>query len=191
MSTPDALPLLTPGAHLDPADGACLMELVSVLAGQRWSDRPSGTDPTLATIARVVNDELSDIVRRRLAPLAATLVGRTGDPTRMAPAIVEAALQVAQRHLASPAPRLDRHRSRAARRLAARRRFLPAWLYARGPAQHAITAMTLALRRLPVDRRDAALLAVLQAALDSVPPREAAGPRPGGPSRIGDEWEVR
>src|SRR5258705_378604 len=102
MSTPDALPLLTPGAHLDPADGACLMELVSVLAGQRWSDQPTCTDPTLATIARVVNDGLSHPARQSLAPHAADLVGRTGDPARLAPALVERCLTVGQQHLPEP-----------------------------------------------------------------------------------------
>jgi hypothetical protein len=79
------------------------MELVSVLAGQPWSDHPACTDPTLATIARVVNDELSDPARQTLAQLAAELVGRTGDPARLAPALVHRCLPMAEAHLGAPA----------------------------------------------------------------------------------------
>ena len=167
-STPGGLPVLRPGAHLSPHDGACLMELVSVLAAEPFSDRPACTDATLATVARVVNDDMSDAARQALAPLAADLVGRAGDPGLLAPHLVHVCLTVAQRHLHAPSPRLDRHRRRAGRRLAIDHRVgprLPARLYARGPAQPAITAMTLALRALPIPDRDRALQAVLRAAI--------------------------
>jgi hypothetical protein len=192
MSTPDALPLLGPGAHLTPTDGACLMELVSVLAGQPWSDHPACTDPTLATIARVVNDELSDPARQTLAQLAAELVGRTGDPAWVAPALVHRCLPMAEAHLGSPARRLRRHQRRALRRLTAtgrRRPACPAWLYAWGPAQHAITGMVLALRRLPADRRDDALRAVLDAAVSVVPQRAPAAPAP-DPAAAAGVWST-
>ena len=42
---------------------------------------------------------------------------------------------------------------------------LTAWLYARGPAQQAITAMIMAVRRLPAKERDRALLQVFSAAV--------------------------
>ncbi|MEV4201354.1 hypothetical protein [Micromonospora globbae] len=175
--SPDPLPLLHPGAHFSPNDGACLMELVSVLAGQRWSDHPSCTDPTLATIARVVNDELTDSSRQALAPMAGSLIGRTGDPARLAPLLVRACLAAAQRLLPRPSRTLERHRRRAAQRLAALRRPRPAWaaqlaawLYVRGPAQQAITAMVLAVRRLPTDERDRALLHVFAAAMAATQP---------------------
>lgn len=179
MSTPDSLPLLSPGTHLSPDDGACLMELVSVLAAEPWSDQPACTDPTLATIARVVNDDMSDATRQAIVPLAADLVGRTGDPVHLAPHLVDLCLTVTQRHLPAPSPRLERHRRRAARRLAADHRLgvsLPAWLYARGPAQHAITAMILALRALPAADRDRALQTVLHAAVAAATQRPVAAP---------------
>ncbi|HEY2949515.1 MAG TPA: hypothetical protein VGJ53_14165 [Micromonosporaceae bacterium] len=170
---PDSLPVLTAGGHLRPADGACLMEYVSVLAGLPWSDRPRCTDPTLAAVARIVNDELTDAGRRDLGVRAVDLIGRTGPRGRLAPLIVEGCARVAFDHLPRRVPVLDRHRRRAARRIAAdsepgaRRPLLPAALYARGPALHAITATALALRALPPARRDAALLAVLDAAISA------------------------
>jgi hypothetical protein len=178
---PDRLPLLSPGAHLSPDDGACLMELVSVLAGARWSDTPACTDPTLATVARVVNDEMSDPARQHLAILAAELVGRRGDPARLAPAIVAACLSVAAAHVARPG-RLHRHQRRAARQLQPPPTGGPAdpihvrlvrYLYARGPAQHAITAAVVALRHLPPRVRDAALRQMLDAATAATPPASA------------------
>jgi hypothetical protein len=70
---PDGLPVLGAGAHLAPEDGVCLMEYVSVLAGQRFTDSPRCTGPTLAFLARLVNDTVDDGDRGLLAPLAAEL----------------------------------------------------------------------------------------------------------------------
>jgi hypothetical protein len=170
------LPLLRPGTHFVPEDGACLMEMVSMLAGEPFSDHPRCTDPTLATIARVVNDALDDDSRQALAPLASTLVGRSGNPVRLAPLLVDICLTITQQHLPQPSVDVERHRRRATRRLAALNRSRPAWaagptawLYARGPAQHAITAMIVALRRLPAHERDQTLLRVLGTAVAATP----------------------
>jgi len=77
---PDAMPVLTRGAHKKPRHGACLMEYVSVLAGDPFSDSPACTDPTLAAIARAVNDYSGDEQRQRLGRLASDLsvAGPTG-----------------------------------------------------------------------------------------------------------------
>ena len=64
---------LSPGAHLSPAEGTCLMEAVSVAAQLPWSDSPSCTHPRLAHLARLVNDSVSDRGRRRLAVLVPAL----------------------------------------------------------------------------------------------------------------------
>jgi hypothetical protein len=79
---PDQLPLLARGAHRSPQQGACLMEYVSVLAGERFSDRPRCTHPALALLARMVNDEILDpAARSKLALLAPELIGtRSTDP---------------------------------------------------------------------------------------------------------------
>jgi hypothetical protein len=73
MRVPDAMPVLTRGKHKRPRNGACLMEYVSVLAGGPFTDAPACTDPTLAIIARSVNDYSGDEMRQRLALLASDL----------------------------------------------------------------------------------------------------------------------
>lgn len=78
MSTPDFMPILSKGAHPDPSEGACVMEMVSFLAGEEWSDTPSCTHPVLARMAQVVNDRLPDAERHRLVPLIGRLFG-TGE----------------------------------------------------------------------------------------------------------------
>jgi hypothetical protein len=70
---PAGIPVLTRGKHRKPSHGACLMEYVSVLAGNPFSDAPACTDPTLAAVARAVNDYSGDAQRQRLALLATEL----------------------------------------------------------------------------------------------------------------------
>ena len=76
---PDALPSLAAGAHDSDTGEACVMEYVSLLAGEEWSDRPDCTHPLLAHEARTVNDELADHDRHLLVPLVGRLFGTTQD----------------------------------------------------------------------------------------------------------------
>lgn len=79
MTLPDFLPTISAGAH-DSGDGeACVMEYVSLLAGEEWSDRPECTHPLLAHEARTANDLLADADRGRLVPLVGRLFGTTDD----------------------------------------------------------------------------------------------------------------
>lgn len=75
---PDLLPVLGPGAHRRPRDGACFMEWASLLAGEPWSDHPRCTHPLLAHLARMVNDVVGDAARQRLVPLVPDVIGLTG-----------------------------------------------------------------------------------------------------------------
>jgi hypothetical protein len=59
------------------------MELVSYLAGERWSDHPACTHPLLAALARDVNDYTSDAARGQLAELIPSVIGLTGDDLRI------------------------------------------------------------------------------------------------------------
>jgi hypothetical protein len=167
---------LRPGAHLGPEDGVCLMEYVSMLAGEPFGDTPRCTDALLAAVARLVNDATSDDGRARLIGFAPRLVGcRSADP-RTAPAIVASAvtsvLDVA------PARRaLERHLRRAWRRAAAARDAAPGspaerirdLLYRYGPALHGVdAAVRAASRGGPVETRDALLRAVLGSAVTAV-----------------------
>lgn len=65
-TTPPGLPQLSAGSHPRPAEGGCFMEVVALLAGEPWSDRPACTHPLLAETARLVNDQLSDARRNEL-----------------------------------------------------------------------------------------------------------------------------
>jgi hypothetical protein len=76
---PELIPILSRGKHRSPRQGACFMELVSYLAGERWSDHPGCTHPLLAAVARDVNDYTSDAGRPRLAGLIPSVIGLTGE----------------------------------------------------------------------------------------------------------------
>jgi hypothetical protein len=51
------------------------MELVSKLAHEPWTDRPSCVHPALSAVARAVHDHSSPAGRRTLLPLAPSFVG--------------------------------------------------------------------------------------------------------------------
>ena len=93
MDLPQTLPSLTAGAHDAESGEACVMEYVSVLAGEPWSDRPECTHPVLAHEARTANDLLDDADRPRLVPLVGRLFGTSDD----SPAL-RARLRLTQAH---------------------------------------------------------------------------------------------
>lgn len=74
--------MLARGRHRSPRRGACFMELVSYLAGEKWSDHPRCTHPLLSALARAVNDASSDAARPLLAPLIPAVVGLDGNDVR-------------------------------------------------------------------------------------------------------------
>jgi hypothetical protein len=78
-ATPDRMPILSRGKHRRPRKGACFMEFASYLAGEKWSDHPACTHPLLASLARQVNDIVSDDYRPRLAGLIPDVIGLNGD----------------------------------------------------------------------------------------------------------------
>ncbi|WP_246852756.1 hypothetical protein [Naasia sp. SYSU D00948] len=84
VSPPSFLPTLSAGRHRNPKRGACFMEYASFLAGERWSDHPGCTHPVLGTIARGVNDFISDGARDGLLPLVPRVVGLSGSDPRIA-----------------------------------------------------------------------------------------------------------
>ncbi|CAN5315135.1 hypothetical protein BH09ACT5_BH09ACT5_01050 [soil metagenome] len=106
--TPEGMPLLSPGRHRTPRQGACFMEFASYLAGERWSDHPACTHATVAALARAVNDVSSDAGRSRLTALIPRVVGLTSDNPRL---MVEIALRAARAGL--PIANLERQRALA------------------------------------------------------------------------------
>src|SRR5262249_32862621 len=95
----ELIPILSRGKHRGSRAGACFMELVSYLAGERWGDHPACTHPLLAAVARDVNDCTSDAGRPRLAELIPSVIGLTGEDlhidVRIALACARRALSVA------------------------------------------------------------------------------------------------
>ncbi len=173
-SPESAHPTLSPGRHLAAADGTCLMEAVSRVAGLPWSDAPSCTHPLLGLLARLVNDASSDSGRRRLVALVPGLVAAgPGDADReavltahIATACTTAAMRsrptllLAQLHHASLVASRREARSLAPRqglKHRVRRR-----MFAGGPAARAVEAAVGACLRLPEGQRDAALLELLR-----------------------------
>lgn len=77
--SPSGLPALGRGRHRSARRGACFMEYASVLAGERWSDAPACTAPSLGVLARAVNDCSSDAGRQQLVLLVPDAVGAWGD----------------------------------------------------------------------------------------------------------------
>ena len=67
------------GKHTSPEHGACVMELASMLAGERFSDRPRTVCPVVGAFLRTYNDALDDECRQDLYRYAADVVDTTGD----------------------------------------------------------------------------------------------------------------
>ena len=67
---------LDAGSHSDPSDGHCLLEVVSLFAGELFSDSPRCVCPILAAYGRAWNDRLPDnAAREQLRQYIPRLVG--------------------------------------------------------------------------------------------------------------------
>jgi len=107
------------GRHTTATAGVCLMELVSVVAGEPFSDHPQCVHPALALAARVVNDQVGDTVRQGLVPLLPQMMSGPRRDLRAGPVIALSCLDTAlardddrrlrarRRHLLGYLDRLD------------------------------------------------------------------------------------
>src|SRR5215468_29118 len=88
---------LARGRHATPATGVCAMELASMIAHERFSDRSPSISPTIGAFLRTYNDGLNDERRQDLYAVAALVVGsargRAAERERIA-----ACLEFALRH---------------------------------------------------------------------------------------------
>lgn len=66
---------LEPGRHRSPRDGLCLLELTSILAEERFSDRPRCVCKVIAAFLRGWNDRSGHAQRQRLRPYAKRVIG--------------------------------------------------------------------------------------------------------------------
>lgn len=71
---------LSKGKHASPSEGACVMELASMLAGEPFTDRPASVCPVIAGFMRAYNDRIDDERRQDLYRYAAEVVGTRATP---------------------------------------------------------------------------------------------------------------
>src|SRR4051812_3696389 len=57
---------LSRGKHSSPAQGVCVMELASMLAGESFNDRPACVDPVIGGLLRAYNDNVDGERRQDL-----------------------------------------------------------------------------------------------------------------------------
>lgn len=69
---------LEPGRHRSADDGVCVVELASVIGGERFTDRPRCVDPVIGAFLRSWNDGVGYADRQRLEPYASQVVGTGG-----------------------------------------------------------------------------------------------------------------
>jgi hypothetical protein len=67
------------GKHAAPEEGACVMELASMLGGEGFSDRPRTACPVVSGFLRGYNDLVDDERRQELYGYASAVVGSAGD----------------------------------------------------------------------------------------------------------------
>lgn len=70
---------LSAGRHRSPAEGACVVELASMLSGEPFSDQPASVCPVIASFLRAYNDSVGDSRRQDLYAYAARVVDSRGD----------------------------------------------------------------------------------------------------------------
>ena len=73
---------LKKGAHKNIEDGACIMELVSYIAGEPWSDNPKCACPILTSFAIGINDSMDDEWRQKLKPIIPKLLNSRDENKR-------------------------------------------------------------------------------------------------------------
>jgi hypothetical protein len=69
---------LSKGKHASPDDGACVMELASMLAGEPFTDHPASVCPVVGSFLRSYNDSIDDRRRQALYAYASKVVGSRG-----------------------------------------------------------------------------------------------------------------
>jgi hypothetical protein len=66
---------LSKGKHRSPEDGACVMELASMLAGEQFTDHPASVCPVISALLRSYNDSIDERRRQDLYAYASKVVG--------------------------------------------------------------------------------------------------------------------
>src|ERR1700742_1387309 len=66
---------LSKGKHSTPEEGACVMELASMLAGEPFTDHPASVCPVIGSFLRSYNDSVDEDRRQALYEYASKVVG--------------------------------------------------------------------------------------------------------------------
>jgi hypothetical protein len=66
---------LSSGKHTSPDEGACVMELASMLAGEPFTDHPVSVCPVIGSFLRAYNDSIDNRRRQDLYRYASMVVG--------------------------------------------------------------------------------------------------------------------
>ncbi len=151
---------LSRGKHSSPENGACVMELASMLAGEAFSDHPKSVCPVIGSFLRAYNDAIDDRRRQDLYAFAAKVVGSRGGA-------------------ATDRARGERLAAWAAevrpRRL--RQRLVPRWLWSvaqrREPFAEALGIYAVRAIRKHTDESHAAVLALVDELLEIRAPARA------------------
>jgi hypothetical protein len=69
---------LEPGRHRSSDDGVCVVELASMIGGEKFTDRPDCVCPVIGSFLRCWNDRVGYADRQRLYPYASRVVGTGG-----------------------------------------------------------------------------------------------------------------
>lgn len=75
MNIPNGMPTLSGGKHTKDSGKACMMEYISMLAGEGWTDYPACTDRVVASEVQWINDSMPDSQRHRLLPYISRIMG--------------------------------------------------------------------------------------------------------------------
>src|SRR5665213_2793922 len=76
--------VLKKGSHKSFEEGACILELVSYIANEPWSDHPACACPVLTSAAIGFNDRVDDEYRQKLKEIIPLLLNSKNDEKRKA-----------------------------------------------------------------------------------------------------------
>jgi len=169
---PDGMPVLSRGRHAQAEEGACLMEYVSVIAGEPFTDHPVCVEPLLVRLSWAVNDTAPQSVRASLVHFAPRLVGTKNDSPYTAPTLLTSCIDCVAREvgleqdafLVSARARANRRLSKLDQRASGRR---VRWADKRYRRWHADDVLRECVR-LTASEKPESLPRLLEAALDSV-----------------------
>lgn len=75
----NAVPFIRSGVGASPADGGCILQVVSWIHNEGWTDDPPCVHPVIRRLAIVANDNLPDGERQKLLDLIPRMMGTASD----------------------------------------------------------------------------------------------------------------